>query len=183
MRNRTVALVFVLSLLPLPLLGQRTSASVRGTVTDPSGAVVEGAQVTLINSDTGLTRSSTSNSAGNYSFGDVPIGSYVVSAEHAGFSTSVVSNLQLNVADTREVNFALAVGEVSDQVTVEASSVQVETIGGEVAGLITGEQVRELPLNGRNFVQLLSKAHNALVQGGRGARGGQHRFQGGKFTR
>jgi hypothetical protein len=143
-----------LVLVAMPALAQRFTATVRGTVTDPTHAVIAGATVTVKGEDTGLTRSVKTNEAGLYSVTDLPVGSYTVTVEHAGFKSAVRTKVVLNVADVREFDVELATGELTEQVSVEASAIQVKTIGGEVAGLITGQQVRELPLNGRNFVQL-----------------------------
>jgi hypothetical protein len=152
---RKAALVMLLVLpVAAPALAQRITATIRGTVTDPTGGVVPGAQVTLKGEDTGLARSTTTNTSGNYSFTELPVGSYQVSVELSGFKTDVRSKIGLNVADVREVDFQLTTGNVSELVTVEAPLVPVQTVGGEVAGLVTGEQARELPLNGRNFLQL-----------------------------
>jgi hypothetical protein len=133
---------------------QRTTASLRGTVSDPTNAVISGAKVTVKGEDTGLTRSTTTNSSGLYSFTDLPVGSYRLEVEFAGFRTAVRSKVVLNVADTRALDMQLETGEITEQVTVEAPAVAVQTVGGDVSGLVTGEQVRELPLNGRNFLQL-----------------------------
>jgi hypothetical protein len=138
----------------MPALAQRISATIRGTVTDPTGAVVSGAKVTVTNEATGLTRSAPSNSAGNYSFAELPVGSYRVEVETAGFKTAVRSKIAVNVADTRAVDVQLETGGVSEQVNVEVAAVAVKTVGAEIAGVVNGEQVRELPLNGRNFLQL-----------------------------
>ena len=140
--------------LAVPAHAQRSTATIRGTVTDASGAVVSGAKVTVKGEDTGLTRTATSNTAGNYSFTDLPVGSYRLEVEFAGFQSAIRSKVVLNVADTRAVDVQLVTGEVTEMVTVEAPAVAVQTIGGDVSGLVTGEQVRELPLNGRNFLQL-----------------------------
>jgi hypothetical protein len=129
-------------------------ASMRGTVTDEAGGLVSGAKVTAIGADTGLTQETMTNASGFYNIGNLPIVLYILSVEKDGFSTAVVTDIYLNVNDVREVNISLAVGAITDEITTEASAIVVETIGGEVAGLITGEQVRELPLNGRNFLQL-----------------------------
>ncbi|MEM9555261.1 MAG: carboxypeptidase-like regulatory domain-containing protein [Acidobacteriota bacterium] len=133
---------------------QRTSATIRGVVSDPDGAVVRGAAVTIFRSDTGFTRSTTTNDSGIYVFGDVPPGSWQVVVEKDGFNAVVVDALQVSVADIRTVDVALELGAVTDRMTVAADSLSVDLVGGEVATLVTGEQVRELPLNGRNFVQL-----------------------------
>ena len=158
MRRHCFRPILFLSLLALvwssAAFAQRTSASLRGTVTDPSGSLVEGATATVINAETGVTRSQQTNEAGIYNFADLLPGPYVLQVERDGFSVAVVENLLLNVADRRVYDVTLTVGEINEEVTVQASTLQVETVGGEVAGLITGEQVRELPLNGRNFVQL-----------------------------
>jgi hypothetical protein len=157
MRQRKLFFVVVALLLlgiSLPVTAQRFTASIRGAVTDAEGSPVGGALVTVSNVDTGLTRSTTTNAAGSYSIGDLPVGFYFLEVELEGFRSAVVTNIELNVADTREINAQLTEGEVEDEITVTSSAIVVETIGGEVAGLVTGEQVRELPLNGRNFMQL-----------------------------
>ena len=158
MRNRPVSLVllvFGLILgLSLPASAQRFTASIRGTVTDDSGAVLPGATVTLTGTETGVSRSTQTNGEGVYVFGDILVGIYDVQVELEGFQSSVVKDVELNVADIRRVDAKLSIGEISETITTTAAAVVVETIGGEVAGLITGEQIRELPLNGRNFTQL-----------------------------
>jgi hypothetical protein len=140
--------------LALPAYAQRSSASLRGTVSDPTGAVVAGAEVTVTGEDTGLSRKGATNASGVYSFTDLPVGSYRLQVESPGFQAAIRSKVVLNVADTRAIDVQLVTGAVSEQVTVEAPAVAVQTIGGDVSGLINGEQVRELPLNGRNFLQL-----------------------------
>jgi hypothetical protein len=134
-------------------MAQQT-ASIRGTVKDEAGGLVAGAKVTAIGAETGVTQETMTNAAGFYNIGNLTVGLYILSVEKDGFSTSVITDIYLNVNDVRETNVSLAVGAVTDEITTEASAIVVETIGGEVAGLITGEQVRELPLNGRNFLQL-----------------------------
>jgi hypothetical protein len=155
MRTKWLALaVSFVFLAAMPALAQRTTATIRGTVTDSSGAVIPGATVTLKGTDTGLTRTATTNESGVYSFTDLPVGRYSVDASLTNFKGGSVTDIQLSVADDREVNFQLEAGAISEVVSVQSSAVQVRTIGGEVSGLITGTQVRELPLNGRNFIQL-----------------------------
>jgi Carboxypeptidase regulatory-like domain len=154
MRRIAAVGTVLLALTAPPVLAQRFTAAIRGAVVDPTQATVEGAKVTLKGEDTGLSRTATTNSAGLYSFTELPVGSYQVTVERAGFKTATRTRIVLNVADTRAVDFELAPGEIAEAVTVEAAAVQVQTIGGDVSGLISGEQVRDLPLNGRNFVQL-----------------------------
>ena len=137
-----------------PVLAQRQTASVRGEVTAPGGAAVSGAKVTLVGVATGLVRETTTNEAGSYVLADVPPGTYQMTVTQEGFAASVVESVELNVADVRELDVQLNAGSVTEQITVTSPVVTVETIGGEVSSLVTGEQVRELPLNGRNFAQL-----------------------------
>jgi hypothetical protein len=154
MRKRRLGYAALLVLLAVPALAQRTTATIRGTVTDPSGAIIAGAKVTVRGEVTGLTRSAQTNAAGLYSFDELPVGSYAITAELTGFKSAVITNVVLNVADVRAVDVQLSTGDVVEQITVEAPAVGVQTMGGDVSGLVTGEQARELPLNGRNFLQL-----------------------------
>src|SRR5262245_13706961 len=144
----------LLLMLAVPAAAQRITATIRGTVTDPTGAVISGAKVAVKNEETGLTRSGTTTTAGIYSFAELPVGSYQVAIEHPGFKSEVRSKIVLNVADVRAVDIQLQTGEVSEVVDVEVAAVAVKTVGADVSGLVTGEEVRELPLNGRNFMQL-----------------------------
>jgi hypothetical protein len=154
MRIRCLLLAGSLVVLAVPAVAQKITALIRGTVTDPSSAVIAGAEVTVTNEDTGLTRSVTTNSAGIYAFPELPVGSYKIAVEAAGFTSAVHSRITLNVADVREVNVQLSTGAVTEIVNVEVAAVAVKTVGAEIAGVISGEQARELPLNGRNFIQL-----------------------------
>ena len=137
-----------------PALAQRTTATLRGTVVDTSKALVPGATVTARNEDTGLTRSTVTNDWGTYALLDLPIGPYRVNAELQGFKIASRTGIILRVADDYVADFTLAAGDITEIVTVEASRTPVKVIGGDVSGVITGEQARELPLNGRNFLQL-----------------------------
>lgn len=137
-----------------PALGQRTTATLRGQVTDPTQAAVEGAKVTVKGEGTGLTRTTTTNSSGVYSFTDLPVGSYRLDVEAANFKTATHTRIALSVADDRALDVQLETGAITETVSVEAAALAVKTIGGDVSGIITGTQARELPLNGRNFLQL-----------------------------
>jgi hypothetical protein len=153
MRSRLLLLVALLTIAP-PLAAQRSTASLRGEVLDANGQPAPGAVVTAVQTETGFSRSTATNALGLYTIGDVPVGTYTVRAELDGFRTGEVTDITLNVADTRAVDFRLELGEVADVITVTSAPLDIQTQGGEVAGLINGEQIRELPLNGRNFVQL-----------------------------
>ncbi len=135
---------------------QVTSAAVRGTIMDAQGAAVAGADISISNVDTGFTRTAKSGNDGEYSFPDLPLGSYRLHAAHSGFRGETQTGIVLHVADSLVINVTLNVGAVSESITVEASPIAVETTSGELTGLIEGSQVSELPLNGRNFMQLVT---------------------------
>ena len=153
--RKVVLLVMVFGLaLPSAVLAQRTSATVRGTVRDITQGLLPGVTVTATNEDTGLVRSVVTNDSGAYSVPDLPIGRYKIEAELSGFKKTSRTNVVLRVAEDFSIDFELAAGDVKETVNVEASATPVRILGGDVSGVITGEQVRELPLNGRNFLQL-----------------------------
>jgi len=141
-------------MLPTLAFAQRTNAAVRGTVTDQSKAIVPGATVTVTGVDTGLTRTTVTNADGVYSVSELPVGRYTISVELQGFKTASRTDISLNVADDRKIDFELVPGALTESVSVKAEATPVKTQGGDVSGVITGQQVRELPLNGRNFLQL-----------------------------
>src|SRR5882724_10561939 len=151
-----VCAVVLLLVVPSAVRAQVVTASVRGAVTDEQGAAVAGAEVTITNVDTGYTRSMKSGSDGAYNFPDLPLGSYRIQAAHSGFKSATQTGIVLHAADSLAINVSLKVGAVSETVTVEASPVAVETTSGDLTGLIEGSQVSELPLNGRNFMQLVT---------------------------
>jgi hypothetical protein len=154
-RQLTLALCAVAALLhAAPALAQRTTATIRGTVTDQSKAVVPGATVTVTGQSLSLSRTTTTTADGVYAFTDLPVDKYTIKVELPGFKTATRTDIVLNVADDRAIDLVLAPGGVNEEVRVVAESTPVKTVGGDVSGVITGQQVRELPLNGRNFLQL-----------------------------
>jgi hypothetical protein len=154
MRKAFVLLSIGLLVLPSLAFAQRTTASLRGTVRDPTQAVLPGVTVTATNEETGLVRTAITNGSGIYSAPDLPVGRYKVEAELSGFKKALRTGVVLRVADEFAVDFELAAGDVAETINVQASETPVRVLGGDVSGVITGEQVRELPLNGRNFLQL-----------------------------
>lgn len=129
-------------------------ATIVGTVTDPSGAVMPGVKVTVTNTGTMASRSVETNGAGSYSAPELPIGQYSVKAEQPGFKTYERSGIVLNVNDRLRVDIPMQVGEVTQSVTVSEAAVRVQTESGEVSDIISGTQVTQLAINGRNFFQL-----------------------------
>src|SRR5262245_46980916 len=154
MRRILLSLCILSVLAVLPLAAQKNSGEIRGTVVDPSGAMVSGAKVTITSTAINLERSTTTNSSGNYVITDVPVGTYQLSVEQTGFKKVVTSNVAVNVASSTTVNAALSVGSSGESVTVEAEALQVQTSSAAAAETVDGTQTRELPLNGRSFVQL-----------------------------
>jgi len=138
----------------LPLAAQKFTGTIRGSVTDPSGAVISGAEVTLTSTATSETHTVTTNDQGEYVLPELQPGTYDLRFKHANFKEQVSRGVQLFVSSTAVVNAALQVGSAAEQVTVEANPVQVETTSGAVGNVVEGNEVRELPLNGRSFVQL-----------------------------
>jgi hypothetical protein len=154
MRWQRLCLIAALLAAAVPALAQRSTATIRGVATDQTGGVMPGVTITAKNEVTGFTRSAVTNTDGIYVLSELPVGSYTVTAEVAGFKTVTKTKMELNVADVRASDFHLETGAISEVISVEANTLAIKTVGGEVAGLVTGQQVRELPLNGRNFLQL-----------------------------
>ncbi len=149
-----IALLFMLSLLTAASAQTATTGQITGNVTDPSGAAVPDATVTITHTGTGETRTAATSTDGNYTFANLTVGTYRLSVTKTGFKETAVSNVVVNVANITSQNIALEVGQVTQVVEITAEAVQVETQSGTVGEVVSGEQVRELPLNGRSFVQL-----------------------------
>jgi hypothetical protein len=130
-------------------------ATIVGTVTDPSGAIVPNVSVTLINNDTGQSRSIKTNTSGEYVLPDLHIGHYTAKAEAQGFNVAERTGLVLNVGDRLRVDFAMKVGSAQEQVTVEAAAATVQTDTGEVSDLISAQEVTKLATNGRSIYSLV----------------------------
>jgi len=149
-------LVSAAMFLPSPAYSQQSSATINGTVQDSSGAVIEGATITLTNLDTAVSKTSVSNAAGNYVFIDVQPAAYSLKISKAGFGTQTQQPVRLNVNQTATLNFTLTVGSTQQSITVEAAAVAIESSTAELGTVINEQAVKDLPLNGRNFTQLLT---------------------------
>lgn len=140
---------------------------ISGTVTDKSGSAVAGAEVTLTPSAGGFTRTTTSNADGAYVISGLPGGTYDILVTAKGFQKYAVQKLVLNVGDKAPVNVQLTVGAVNEEVVVTGENVaQVETESSEISDTITGKQVNQLVLNGRNFTQLVTLSPGVVNQTG-----------------
>src|SRR5687767_13480639 len=140
--------------------GQEISGSIVGTVKDTAGAVVPGATVTITDpsKDNSVVRTVTTNEEGEFTAANVPVSTYDITVEVANFKKAVSTGVKVDVGQRRNVEIALSAGDVSETVTIEADRVSVELNTPTVGTTINGDQARELPINNRNFVQLLTLA-------------------------
>src|ERR1700682_5084215 len=149
------ATLFVFALSASPAWAQ-ASAALNGTVRDSAGAVVTEATVVLHNRDTNLDRTAATNSVGAYVMPDVQPGNYDLRVSQSGFGPSIKSGIILVVNQTATYDFTLKAGAVNEVVNVQANSIALETSTAELGVAVVKEQVNDLPLNGRNFTQLLN---------------------------
>ncbi len=157
LRGKLRLLVMLMSaglLIPLALYGQTVTATLTGTITDQSGAVIPGVTVKAQNQGTQLEYSAQTNETGVYKIPFIPIGTYVVSAELTGFKKAVTNPIRLEVNQTARVDLKLEIGQLSDTVSVTGVSPILQSETTEVGAVITGNTTVSLPLNGRNFAQL-----------------------------
>jgi hypothetical protein len=168
MRKTALGVLFgclVLILAPTAV-AQSTNGIVQGTVSDAAGAVLTGAAVVLVNDNNGASRSMTSGSDGSYAFTDLPSGHYHIRVTKEGFKTESQQDIELHVASTVVLNVKLAVGSVAETLTVEANPIAVDTTTAVLGNITEGAQVRELPLNGLNFIGLTLLVPGASTQDG-----------------
>jgi hypothetical protein len=144
-------LVLSLALLPACAWPQSELATVFGTVTDPSGAVVPAAQVTIVNQSTGLQRRALTDTTGQYHLAGLPAGNYSLRAEKEGFQTQVREGIRLTSAFGATVNFSLVVGNKTQELTVRGDINDIDRTTSTVSGLVTEQGLNELPLNGRDL--------------------------------
>jgi hypothetical protein len=150
----TFCLVALL-LIPLSAFGQAT-AVISGRIEDPSGAGMRGVAVTVENLETGATRAVATGAAGDFTFLALPVGPYRVKAEKPGFKTAVRNGVNLVVGQDAVVNLRLAIGDLAQQVTVTEEVPVVNTTTSSVSGFVGEREVKDLPLNGRSFDNLMT---------------------------
>ncbi len=164
---RFVICVATLLAVPCGLFAQAgATGSILGTVTDSTGAVIPGAKVTVTNTATGVAFNTTTSSAGDYLAPALQPGTYSVSATSKGFQKSVTTGFVLSVDQKIRVNLTLKAGEVTSTVTVSAQAIALDTDSEALSQLVSTRQVEQLPLNGRNFMQLLLVTPGAVTVGG-----------------
>ncbi|MBV8831556.1 MAG: carboxypeptidase regulatory-like domain-containing protein, partial [Acidobacteriaceae bacterium] len=171
-------LACALSLFPLSGVAQTVRGTILGTVTDSSGAVIKGATVTARQTATGLVRTEVTNDVGEYSIPQLPVGPYLVTVEQTGFKKTERTGIELRVDDRLRIDVTLPVGQLTETVAVEATNPVVNTDSSTLGNVVDNRKVTQLPLNGRNFLQL-----NLLVPGAnQGVKGSQNQTQGGSIS-
>ena len=186
MRDQFGKYVFCLALfvgLVARLAGQTATGSISGRVTDSSGAIITGAMVELTSNEQGTVTTAITNDAGLYLFPTVQPGLYHISVQREGFKLAELTRITVNVGDHLENNFKLEVGSVRDEVTVESTASIVDTLSSTLSTVVTGAPIEDLPLNGRDTLQLALTAPGVMpsiigINSGSGAAG----VPGGEFT-
>lgn len=152
--RKSLAAILMFLFFTLPAAAQTATAELSGTVTDPTGAIVPSAKVTIANAQTGLTREAATSQNGTYLFTILQPGTYNLSVEAQGFRKTVQNNIELQVNQRAEVNLQLQVGQVSDTLEVTGTAPLLEAESSTLGTVVNTQLTGELPLNGRNFVQL-----------------------------
>jgi hypothetical protein len=173
---RVGALVLLLAAFAIPAFAQTNKGTVKGTITDQNGGIVQNATVTVTNTGTNAERTVSTGDDGTYEVPLLDPGTYKVSVTAPNFGTNTQEGIQVQTASTAVVDIALAAGQVGGTVTVTAEAPLVETETSDRGSVITGREVTELPLSGRNFTQLatltpgVARANNVGLGGGPEAR-------------
>src|SRR6266446_4426967 len=154
--------VFALLALTFSAFAQVQNGQLTGTVTDPSGAAIANAKVTVTNPATGFSVSTTSNSSSNYTVREVPVGSYKVSAEAAGFKTVSNTDVAVNAGTIAHVDVKMTLGQAKEIVEVTGAAAAVNTEDSKLASTVSSTQINNLPLNGRNVFDLMQMSTGAV---------------------
>ena len=152
---RILVLVGGLLLLSAVSFGQGGRASVNGTVTDQSGAVVAGAKVLVTDAATGQSRQTTTADNGTYVLPLLPVGVYAITCSHPGFKSTTHPDVSIAADEKATVDFTLSVGEVTQSVEVSANAVRINTTNGTIGQVVAEKDIVDLPLNGRNPAELV----------------------------
>lgn len=153
--RKVLAMLAVLSTSAVPLAAQTVTGSINGTVVDPSGSIIPGAAVEVTNQTTGLKRSAVSSDLGTFTVPQLPPGQYTVNVSKPGFATQARKEVQLLVNQNITLDFSMAPSAVQETVEVTAAAPTLETTTGTLGKVIQGEEIVDLPLNGRMFTQLV----------------------------
>ena len=145
-----------------PVGAQLSSSNIKGTVTDTTGAIVPSVAVNATSKATGFSRSSIANDSGQYTISDIPPGLYDVSIEVPGFKRFVLTDVRLFVGQTATVDARLEIGQITESISVTAETPLVQEASSEVGTVVEGKMLTDIPLNGRNFLQLNLLAPGAI---------------------
>ncbi len=150
----------------------QATAQISGTAKDQSGAVLPGVEITATQTETGVARNTITNETGSYLLSNLPTGPYRLEAALPGFRTYIQTGIVLQVNANPVINVALEVGQVSEQVEVQANAALVETRSTAIGQVIENERILELPLNGRQVTDLIVAAGSAVQTGAASTVGG-----------
>src|SRR6185503_13456497 len=170
---RVVTGLAVLAAFAPSIFAQTPSGEISGIVTDSSGSVLPGVRITLTNVATNGIRLAQTNESGLYVFPAVPSGTYTLKVELEGFSTAERSNVQVQVGSSNRFPFTLEIGQLTDVVQVVADTPVIQTENASIGTVIENRSIVELPLNGRNYLQLASLIPGATTNGPASAQGQQ----------
>src|SRR5262245_49052255 len=148
------------------VFGQGQYGSMNGVVKDSSGAVIPGGKVTIANTETGRTTTTTTGADGTYIIPQVLPGDYNVTVEHASFKKATVNAVKIDINQNVGVDVDLEIGATTETVTVSSRSQMLETVAGAVGHTVHNAEINELPLNGRNVFDLVSLTPGAFRLGG-----------------
>jgi hypothetical protein len=162
---RQVRFVASIWLFSLSIWAQGPTGQIIGTVTDPSGGLIAGAAVTITNTGTNVQRAVTTNSSGIYDAPALPPGVYSVKVAMSGFRSEDRTNIELQVDQVARLDFSLQVGNVAETLEVRAAAPTLDTESTTVGTVIENKRIEELPLNGRNYLQLASLVPGATTYG------------------
>src|SRR5215471_15025821 len=157
--------VLTMIALPLSLAAQTDRGAISGTVTDPSGSIVQGARVELLSPATGLHRETVTNAAGIYDFPALPLGVYNITITKDGFKVFQLVNVELSVGQPRTMDVRLEIGAVSGTVQVIPSLEPLNRSSAELGGLVDKDQIKGIPISGRNWASLMLLVPGAINYG------------------
>ncbi len=163
MKSAWFALVMAFALALSPAYGQNFG-ELTGTVADPSGAVIAGASITITNEASGITRTAETNEAGSYNVPFLNPGTYTVAAALDGFNTSRIAGVIVQIGDVLRNDFTLEIGVVTEIVEVEAGAQMLQTSNTSVGTVIDNKRIVELPINGRNYLNLVKLSPNVSAE-------------------
>ena len=155
-RSFMLAVLALIGLFCVPLHGQNITADVLGTVTDPNGAVIPNASVTIQDMGTNATRTTQTNDSGDYTFALLPVGKYALTVQRTGFKPYKVTGITLSAGDRLRLDAKLELGAATQTIEVQASAETVQTDSSSVGNTVPEETVEDIPLNGRNLTNLVT---------------------------